>query len=108
MTLGTPLAIQISNVDGSYNKLSNRQYVKFTIASSGTYTIKIQQTNGTNADPDFYLFDTSPFSMIDFSEGAAAGVEQKSVSLTASDYLLDVSEYKNIADAQLTVTITSN
>lgn len=105
LTLGSSLPIEISNADGTYNKLSNRQYVKFTVASSGTYTIKVEQTNGTNSDPDFYLFDTSPFSMIKFSESTDAGLEQTSVSLTTGDYLLDISDYANIADAQLTVTI---
>lgn len=105
LTIGTPVSIEISNTYGSYNKLSNRKYVKFKIDSAGIYTIKVQQTNGTNADPDFYLFDTSPFSMIDSSAGTGDGVEQKSVSLGAGDYLLDISDYKNIADAQLTVTI---
>ncbi|PHS40622.1 MAG: hypothetical protein COB07_03715 [Sulfurovum sp.] len=102
---GTPLAIKISNADGTYNKLSNRQYVKFTIASSRTYSIKVEQSNGTNADPDFYVFDTSPFSRVNFSDGTEPGVEEKSISLTVGDYLLDVSDYKNILDAQLTVTI---
>lgn len=105
LTPGTPLAIVISNADGTYNKLSNRQYVKFTIATSGTYTIKVQQSNGTNADPDFYVFDTSPFSMVNFSDGTELGVEEKSIWLMAGEYLMDVSDYKNIADAQLTVTI---
>jgi len=105
LTPGTPLAIVISNADGSYNKLSNRQYVKFTIASSGTYTIKVEQSNGTNSDPDFYLFDTSSFTIVDSSEGTEAGVEEKSVPLVAGDYLLDVSDYNNVPDAQLTVTI---
>jgi len=105
LTLSTPLAMEISNADGTYNKLSNRQYVKFTIATSGTYTIKVLQSNGTNADPDFYVFNTSPFSMEDFSEGIEAGVEEKSTSLTAGDYLLDVSDYNNVSDANLTVTI---
>ncbi len=105
LTPGTPLAIVISKVDGSYNKLSNRQYVKFTIDTSKNYMIKVEQSNGTNSDPDFYVFDTSPFTMVDYSEGTEAGVEEKSVSLTAGDYLLDVSDYKNVLDAQLTVTI---
>ena len=105
LILGNPLAIQIGTVYGTYNKLNNRKYVKFTLLSAGTYSITVQQTNGTSSDPDFYLFDTSPFGMIDFSESIVAGREQKSVSLSAGDYLLDISEFKNIADVQLTVTI---
>lgn len=105
LTLGNPLAIQIGTLYGTYNKLNNRKYVKFTVLSAGTYSITVQQTNGTSSDPDFYLFDTSPFGMIDSSEGSSAGLEQKNVSLTAGEYLLDVSDYNNISDVQLTVTI---
>ncbi len=105
LTLGTPLDISTSNANGTDNKLSNRQYVKFTIDTSGSYTIKVKQTNGSSSDPDFYVFDTSPFSMVNYSDGTDPGVEEKSIALSAGDYLLDVSDYKNIADAQLTVTI---
>lgn len=105
--LGSVLPIVISNADGKHNKLSNRQYVKFNIVSSGTYTIKVQQTNGVDSDPDFYLFDTSPFSRIDFSEGAAPELEEKDMILTAGGYLLDISEFKNIANAQFNVSISS-
>jgi len=106
LILGTPLAIKISNADGTYNKLSNRQYVKFTIATSGAYTIKVEQTNvPKNSDPDFYVFDTSPFNMVDFSDATEPGIEEKSISLSAGEYLLDVSDYKNIANVQLTVTV---
>jgi len=105
LTLGTPLAMEISNADGTYNKLSNRQYVKFTIADSGTYNIKVLQSNGTNADPDFYVYDTSPFVIVDFSNTRKAGVEEKIISLKAGDYLLSVSDYNNVSDANLTVTI---
>ena len=105
-TLGSDLSIVISNTDGSYNKLSNRQYVKFNIVSSGIYTIKVDQTNGADSDPDFYVFDTSPFSRVDFSEGTVSGLEEKDVSLSAGEYLLDISEYNNINNAQLDVSIT--
>ena len=105
LTLGTPLDIETSNAYGTYNKLSNRQYVKFRVDTSGSYTIKVKQTNGSSSDPDFYVFDTSPFSMVNFSDGTNPGVEEKSIALSAGDYLLDISDYNNIVDAQLTVTI---
>jgi len=106
VTLGTDLSIVLSNTDGSYNKLSNRQYVKFNIVSPGTYNIKVEQPNGTNSDPDFYLFDTSPFSQVDFSDGVAPGLEEKDIPLSAGEYLLDVSDYNNIFNVQLNVSIT--
>jgi len=105
LTIGSSVAITLSDQFGSYNKLSNRKYIKFTIATAGTYTIRVAQTNGTNSDPDFYLFDTSPFNRISVSEGTAAGVEQKSVTLEVGEYLLDVADFKNVSNVQLTVTI---
>ena len=106
LTIGVVLPVVITNTYGDYNKLSNRKYVKFNIVSSGTYTIKVQQTNGTDSDPDFYLFDTSPFSRVDFSETIVPGLAEKDVSLSAGEYLLDVSEFNNIDIAQLNVSIT--
>ncbi len=106
LTVGIALPVVITNIDGDYNKLSNRKYLKFTITTAGTYTIKVQQTNGTSSNPDFYVFDTSPFSLVDFSDGLVAGEEQKDISLSTGEYLLDVSEFNNINNAQLNVSIT--
>jgi len=105
LTIGTPLSIQITTEYGTYNKLSNRKYVRFTITSAGIYTIKVQQTNGITSDPDLDLFDTSPFTMLSSSWNDVRGSEEMSISLSAGEYLLDVSEYNNIADAQFNVTI---
>ena len=105
ITLGSPLAIGLSDQYGTYNKLSNRKYIRFTIATAGSYTITVKQTNGSSSDPDFYIFDTSPFRVINSSLGTAAGVEQKIVTLGAGEYLLDVADFNNISNAQLTVTI---
>ena len=107
-TIGSGLnsvSIQTSNSDGSYNKLSNRKYVKFTIASDDTYTIRVEQTNGTDSDPDFELYGGSPLSSVMSSRSAVAGVEENNVSLTAGSYLLDVSDYQNVVTAELDVTI---
>ncbi|MEA2047757.1 MAG: hypothetical protein U9O64_04840 [Campylobacterota bacterium] len=105
LTLGVPLEIEINNEYGTYNKLNNRQYVKFNIISSALYSIKVEQINGTNSDPDFYLFASSPFSQIDFSESTISGLEQKDITLPAGEYLLDISDYNNIDSAQLRVSI---
>ena len=105
LTLGSPLALQTSTLYGIYNTLDNRKYVRFTIATAGTYTIAVTQTNGSNADPDFALFDVSPFKLLRVSEGIVLGSEQSSVSLSAGEYLLDVSDYKNISSATFNVTV---
>ena len=105
LNVGSSVAIALSDQYGTYNKLSNRKYIRFTIATTGIYTIRVEQTNGTNSDPDFYLFDTSPFRMINSSIGTEAGVEQKSLTMESGEYLLDVADFNNISNAQFTVTI---
>lgn len=105
LTVGIPLEIEINNEYGTYNKLNNRHYIKFNITSAGTYSIKLEQMNGTNSNPDFYLFRTSPFSLIDFSEGTVSGLEQKDIMLPAGEYLLDIFEYNNINSAQVRVSV---
>jgi len=105
LNVGSSISVLLSNTDGVYNKLSNRKYVRFTIATAGTYTIRVQQTNGTNSDPDFYLFREAPFANVSFGESATAGLEVKSVSLTAGSYLLDIADYNNVSTAQLSVSI---
>jgi hypothetical protein len=105
LTLGTPVSLQTSTLYGIYNTLDNRKYVRFTIATAGTYTITVTQTNGSNADPDFALFDVLPFNPLRVSESIVLGSEQSSVSLSAGEYLLDVSDYKNISSATFNVTV---
>jgi len=91
---------------GTYNKLSNRVYVKFNIPSDGTYTITVKQTNDTDSDPDYSIYKLSPFSYINRSESSTAGEESNSFSLTAGDYLLDISEFNKVTEAQFDVTVT--
>jgi len=107
LTIGFSVHIHTSSSDGVSNKLSNHQYVKFNISTTGEYIIKIKQTNGTNSDPDFTWYSTSSFKLISASEGSPnRGVEQKSISLIEGDYILDIMDAKNIANAEYIVTVT--
>lgn len=108
LSLGSSVNVSLSNADGSYNKLSNRKYVRFTIDTAGTYTIKVEQTNGSDSDPDFYLFKSSPFEYLGFSEAETPQIEEKSFTLSTGDYLLDIADYNNVALAKLNVTVTQN
>jgi len=96
--------VTTSNTDGNYNKLSNRQYVKFDVVA-GDYTIKVAQTNGTNSNPAFYLYKSDPFTYMAWSNGSAGSSEQKILRLTAGSYLLDVSDKNNVLNADLNVTV---
>ena len=104
LSVGSSVSVQTSNSDGSYNKLSNRKYIKFTITSTATYTVRVAQTNGTNSDPDFYLYRSSPFGFVASAEGSGSS-EEKSLSLAAGSYLLDIADYNNVSSADLNVTL---
>ena len=77
------------------NKLNHHKYVNFTITSDNEYTIKVKQSNGRSADPDFILFKTSPFENLVSSEDE--GTEIKTLKLTKGSYLLDISDASNIS-----------
>ena len=105
LTVGGSVSVTTSSSDGSYNKLSNRQYVKFTLASDGEYTIRVEQTNGIDSDPDFTLYrGFSPFGVVE-SSSEAGSFEEKTLDLTAGSYLLDVYDYKNIVTAEFDVSV---
>ena len=77
------------------NKLNHHKYVNFTITSDNEYTIKVKQSNGRSADPDFILFKTSPFENLVSSEDE--GTEIKTLKLKKGSYLLDISDARNIS-----------
>jgi hypothetical protein len=113
LALGSTVNIETSNHDGSYNKLSNRQYVKFSINTAGRYTLKVEQTNGSYSDPDLILYFTSPFKLVAISESAEEGKEELNIFLEEGSYLLDIYNYsdiyndQNIEISEYTVTVTS-
>ena len=110
LTVGTT----VSNVQFDYsngdnrNNLGNHYYYKFNVATAGDYTIKIHQNNGTDSDPDFYLYSTPPSnsSLPAIGETTAQGDETDSnVHLNAGDYLLDVRDYNNKSSAQFDISV---
>jgi hypothetical protein len=114
LTVGGTVSIKTSNSENNLNiplkdrdrnKLDNRQLVKFTISTAGSYTIKVQQTNGADADPDFYLYKGSPLVGITNYLNGAGSSEEHMLTLDAGDYVLDVTDYNNLNDAQFNVTI---
>ena len=104
---GAATSVTTSNEDGGYNKLSNRQYVKFHIDTAGTYDITVARTSGdASADPVFSLYQASPsFSYLGWANNTAADTESVSVDLNAGDYLLDISENNNVNSATFNVTV---
>lgn len=104
LSVGGSVSIETSSSDGEDNKLSNRQYIKFSVASDNTYTIRVEQTNGIDSDPDFYLYRSSPFGYMGSSVGTGS-TEEVDVLLTAGSYLLDITDYNKVDTADFDVTI---
>ena len=89
---------------GTYNKLGTRHFVRFTIANAGNYTIRVSQTGASDADPDLYLYLSQPFSNISVTQGEGSS-ETITRFLNSGDYLLDISEYNGINQANFTISI---
>ena len=101
---GAAAQIHTTNTYGDYNKLGNYAYVKFTVTSQGTYRIKVQQTNGSDSDPDVYLYQ-APHTLQQEGTSGQPGSETLDVTLGTGDYLLEVLDYNNVANAQYSVTV---
>jgi uncharacterized lipoprotein YehR (DUF1307 family) len=108
LDIGGNINVCTSNTYGTQrfpgnNKLNHHKYVRFNISTENTYHIQVQQSNGRSADPDFILFKTSPFENLLASEDE--GTESTTVRLTKGNYLLDISDAKNIALGCFNVSI---
>ncbi len=93
------------NYYGTYNKLSNHKYIRFSINENGTYPIEVKQSNGRSSDPEFILFKSSPFEKLSTNESGERGVEKASLALTSGDYLLDIYDSNNIDKACFSVSV---
>jgi hypothetical protein len=105
VTIGGTVNVCTKNNYGSYNKLSNRKYIQFNVSNDATYTIRVAQSNGSNSDPDFLLYKTSPHTYMGNAESADAGIEVKTLNLSTGSYLLDISDYNNISAPCFNVTV---
>lgn len=80
---------------GTYNKIGNRRFLKFSLSAAGSVTINVT-ANGTGTpvpDPDFVLYgDGVPKR----SEEATPNTEQATYGLAAGEYVLEVYEYSHI------------
>ncbi|NOZ90234.1 MAG: carboxypeptidase regulatory-like domain-containing protein [Epsilonproteobacteria bacterium] len=102
---GGAIDICTYNRYGVGNKLYNHRYIRFSIAQSDSYTLRMQQNNGSSSDPDFSLYKASPFTRIGTSDASVYAVEEATYTLTAGDYLLDISDFNNLTKACFDVTI---
>ena len=94
-----------SSLHGDYNKLLNHKYLRFTVESQKSYTIRVEQTNGDTSDPDFFLYGGEPFGLKKIIQSEQKGLESSDIFLTTGDYILDVSDYNNLNKACFKITI---
>lgn len=88
---------------GTYNKLGNRKYIRFTIDTAGEYTIRVNKSNSTSTtDPDFLLYNVS-LSLAGITE--VIDSETLTTYLNTASYKLDVSDYKDVSGACFNVTV---
>jgi hypothetical protein len=82
------------------NKIGRYVYVRFTTASTGLRFINVSSTAGV--DPDFEIYSRGVIMSQAFAEGTS---ETSSVTLTAGEHLLMITDYNNTAAPCFTVTV---
>jgi hypothetical protein len=114
LSLGRNVSITTSISDGGsanygFNKLSNRRYIRFSVPSNRSYKITVKQTNGTNADPDFFVYQAlSPIQFVGKSEGPPNnGMEEYTLNLLEGNYLIDIVNWSS-NNAEFNVQIEAN
>jgi hypothetical protein len=107
-----------TTIDGVYNKLGNRRFLRFGVPSNRTIDIRVS-CNAADAncvgaptpDPDFVLRRGST---VEVAETTAPNVEQLQTAAEAGDYVLEIYEFSHVdtaatrrrGDTCMTVTIT--
>ena len=89
-TIGVPS----SKVDGEYNKLGNRRFIRFTLGGAGSHTFTV--TSPTGQDPDAYLFNAG---VVVGGPHEAVGNESWTDNLPAGNYVLEVYPFTNVDEA---------
>ncbi len=94
-----------STTYGVVNKLSNHKLIRFTVNENKSYPIKVIQTNGRTSDPDFTLFQTSPFKQIALSEKPTLAKEEATYTLPKGNYLLNIYDARDSTKACFNISI---
>jgi hypothetical protein len=106
MQQGTVGQICTSNEYGGGNKLNAHKYIRFSISIDKSYRVRVEQNNGSNTDPDFILYQTTPVVReVGSAQEIRKSREEASYSLATGGYILDVSDYNNISNACFDITI---
>ena len=109
---GAPVVVRNIDNAGTYNKLGNHRFMRFTPNINGSVNVSLSSSNTNNADPDFWLYRSGDILLIE--DDGPPQPETGTVSVTAgTTYVLDVYDCANgcsteqgvAGDYDLTVTI---
>jgi hypothetical protein len=82
-------------VNGEYNRLGNRQFVRLNITGSGNKTITATRVSGlTSSDPDFLVYLDG--ALVNFGLSQSNNTETVDVTFNADEYIIDVYDFFNI------------
>ena len=91
---GAAVEVCSSDSEGIYNKLSNRNFVRFDVTSAGSHTLTMRRTSGTTArDPDFNVFKNG--ALVALAQSNPAETEVVSLDLTAGTHVVEAFDFKN-------------
>ena len=96
LTVGT--AVNLCSIDdfGNRNKLSTTRFLRFSISTAGSYTMRAVRTSGKDpADIDFGVYRASPFKKIMEGLTLEANAEQVTANLVVGDYVMEIWEDDN-------------
>jgi hypothetical protein len=94
---GEIVAVCSVAANGAYNRLGNRKFLRFDLATAGSITVRA--SNGpAGSDPDLALYGSGQ--QRGLAEGTAASAETLAVSgLAAGTYVIEVYEFSNLGSA---------
>lgn len=99
-SVGGP-AVQVCSSDneGDFNNLGNRDYVRFSLASTQAVTLRLVRTIGpSGSDPDMVLFERGVQRASGFSTSNDS--ETISTTLTPGEYFVETFAFENIGDGE--------
>lgn len=102
VTLGGAAVTVCSNpVNGDTNKLGVRDYITFTLPTTGAVTFTADTTIGpaTATDPDFFIWETGQLFTSRLAQSAANCTESWTGTLNAGTYAIEIFDAKNFDSA---------
>ncbi len=94
ITAGGPVVVRNVNDAGTYNKIGNHRFLRFTPTSSNSINVTLNSSNPNSADPDFRMQRSGTFVLIE--DDPPPQPETGTVAVTAgTTYVLDVYDCAN-------------